>query len=78
MHPLFNPLFRLAGDTEMLDAVSQFIGIGHVLGFDIGNTFGVGALQLQRYTEGNGAQDGEFMGRVNAVYIEGGAILALS
>ena len=70
VHPLLDTLRGLAGNAQVLDAITQFIGIGHVLGLYPGNALGIGTFQLQRDAEGDGAQDGQFVGRIGPFHVK--------
>ena len=72
MHTQFDALAGVLGDTKMLDAVTEVSGAGHIFGGDAADPLGVDLGELQRDTEGDGRQNGQFVGRVDPFHVEGG------
>ena len=65
------------GDAQVLDAVAQLRGVVHVLGGDAGDALGVHLVELQGDTESNGGEDGELVGGVDTLHVEGGVGLGI-
>ena len=76
--PQFDALVRAPGNAEMFNPVTQFIGIGDVLLFDIPYTLGIGFVKLQRDAEGYGAHDGQLVRRIDALNVEGRVSLRIT
>ena len=71
MYAQFDTVAAMPRNAERLDAVAEFIGIGEVHGADLADALGVHLFELQRDAEGDGRQDGELVGRVNAINVDG-------
>ncbi len=67
-----------AGDAQVLDAVTQLLGIDHVLGLDPADALGVTPVELEWNAEGQGSEDGELVCRVDAFHVEGGIGLGIA
>ena len=59
------------GNAEVLDAIAQRFGVVHVSGGQLGDAFGVGLVELQRDTKGDGSQDGQLVCSIDAFNVEG-------
>ena len=71
VHAQLHALLRAPRDAEVLDAVAELARVGHVLGRQAADALGVDALELQRDAEGDGGEDGELVGGVDALDVEG-------
>ncbi len=78
MDPQLDPLLGLAGDAQVLDAVAELRGIADVLGGDGGDPLGVDLVVLEGDAEGDGSQDGELVGGVDALDVQGGIGLGVA
>ena len=56
----------------MLDAITEFLGIGHIFAGNVTDTFGVGGVKLQWNTKRDRGQNGQLVGRIDAFHIKGG------
>ncbi len=72
MDAQLDPILAGAGDTEVLDPVAQCFRMGDVVGRNVGDALGVGPVELQRHPKGGGGHDGQLMGSIGALDIEGG------
>src|SRR5690606_4108580 len=63
--------FGTTGNAQVLDAITQRLGVVHIGGGQLGDAFGVGLVELQRDAEGDGCQDGQLVGGVDTFDIEG-------
>jgi len=59
-----------ARHAQVLDTVAQGFGVVDVGGGQLGDAFGVGLVELQRDTKGDGGQDGQLVGGVDAFHVE--------
>jgi hypothetical protein len=78
MHTQLDARVGTARHAEMLDAVAQLLGVDDVLASDVRDALGIYMVELQRDTEGDGGQDGELMGGVDAFHVEGGVGLGIA
>src|SRR5690606_23435565 len=70
MNTKFEALFHPRGDAEMLDAIAEFGRHLHVLGLDPADALGVDAAELQRNAKGDGGENGQLVGGVDALDVE--------
>src|SRR5690606_37198326 len=70
MHAQLEARFGAAGHTQMLDPVAQGLGIVDVGRGQLGDALGIGLVELQRHAEGNGGEDGQPVGGVDAFDVE--------
>ena len=78
MHPHLDALCRAPRITQMLDAVTECLGICHVFAGNATDTFRVNPVKLQRNTKGNGCQDGQLVCRINPLHIKGRVSLGIT
>ena len=52
MHPQLNAFIGLASHTQMLNAITQLVGILHICRGYFGDTFGIDLVELQGNTKG--------------------------
>src|SRR5690606_2997261 len=71
VHTQLDTAFGAARHSQVLDAVAQRLGVVHVGCGQFGNAFGVGLIELQRDAEGDGRQNGQLVGGVDAFHVEG-------
>ncbi len=71
MHAQLDAVLGAARDAQQLDAVTQFLGVLHVLAGELRDALGVGAVELHRDAEGDRRQDGELVRGVDALDVEG-------
>ncbi len=72
MNPGLHGLAVASGQGQELDGVAELPGIGYVLGLDLGDPLHRKPLELERPAESQGDQNGQLMGRVNALDIQAG------
>ena len=72
------PVGRAPRDAEQLDAVAQPLGVLDVGGGELADALGVRLVELHRDAEGDGREDGELVGGVDAVDVEGGVGLGVA
>ncbi len=72
MHTQLNAGGGAARHAQVLDAIAQRFGVVDVGGGQFGDAFGVGLVELQRNTKGDGSQDGQLVGSVDPFNVEGG------
>ena len=68
----FDARLGLAGEAQQLDAVAELAGEGDVQRRDAADAFHVDGAEIHRAAEGEGGEDGELVGGVDAVHVEGG------
>jgi hypothetical protein len=71
MHPRLNPLPRVSGNGEKLEAVTELGGVADILRGQAINAFPVNALKGDRHAEGYGYKDSQLVGRIRAVHVQG-------
>ena len=70
VHPQLDPIAAATGDAEVFDAIAQLGGIGDVQCADLRDALGKTALELERNTEGQRAENGQLVRRVDAFDVE--------
>ena len=78
MHTHFDSLLRAPCVTQVLDAITECLGIGHILAGNTTDTLRVNLVELQRDTESDGCQYGELVRCVYTLNIEGGVGLGIT
>src|SRR5690606_8517160 len=71
MHTQLDTCFGASRHTQVLDAITQRLGVIHIRRGQLRNAFGVGLVELQRNTERNGRKDGQFVCGIDAFDVEG-------
>ncbi len=71
MHAQLDAFGRAPRETEQLDAVAEFLGVGDVLGFEFGDALDVGALELHRNAERDRREQRDLVSGVDALDVEG-------
>ena len=71
MHAHLDAVYIAARDAQVLDPVAQLLGVGHILAADVADAFDVDLVELQRDAKGDRGQDGELVGGINALDVEG-------
>ena len=61
MHTQFNAVVSALCNTEVLNAVTEFIGVNNILWVKTGDTLYTHAIKLQRDAERGGSHDREFV-----------------
>ena len=72
MHAGLATRFGATGDGQVFNAVAQFLGVLQVLRRDVRDAFRVHPGKLKVRVKGQRRQDGQLVGGVNALHIEGG------
>ncbi len=72
MHAQLDAFGDPLGDAQVFDRVTQFVGVGDVLGGDAADAFGEDFVELQGDAEGDGGQDHQFVRGVDAFHVKGG------
>ena len=70
MHAHLGAVRLVTGDAQMLDAVSELFGVGHVVAGDAADALDIDLVELQRDAEGDGGQDGQLVSGVDALDVE--------
>ena len=71
MHALLDAGLRALGDAEQLDAEAQLLRHGKIERRDGGDALHIDRIRVDFGAEGKAGQDGELMGRVEALDVEG-------
>ena len=70
MHAQLNAPRCLARHPQMLDAIAQRFGIIDICRRQLGNSFGISLVKLQRNTERNGSQNRQLVCGINAFHVK--------
>ncbi len=71
MHTQFDTLVAALGYTQQLDAVAELLGVLDVGGFELGDAFNVGLVELDRDAVGDGGNQRRLVGGIDPFDIEG-------
>jgi hypothetical protein len=71
MHAQLDTRAAALGDAEQLDAVAELFGVLDVGGFELGDAFDVGLVELHRDAEGDGGDQCCLVRGIDALDVEG-------
>ena len=78
VNPRFNAFFSISCDGEQFEAIPEFMRKLDILGGEPVDAFPVDTAESDRKAEGHGYKDGEFVGCIGPIHIEGRRILSIS